>query len=195
MASSSSCCNGLDAFWQKASHVVQTGDFDAYVSMYHPDAVLVCTTTRQEGEGEEVLTATISTTATDTGTINHDDDHGTTRPIAQALDGWKAGFDATAAGRQRVTLSLRFSQRLHGSTTAHETGIFCYTSTTTEATTAAAATKTTATTSKEPTTTVVYLHFESLLVKKLNTGWLWMMEFQKQKASEEEWDALEDPFV
>eukprot|EP00977_Amphora_coffeiformis_P016128 scaffold4910_cov169-Amphora_coffeaeformis.AAC.10 len=165
-SSSSSCSSSLNAFWQKASQVVQTGDFDTYASMYHPDAVLVCTS-RQEEDA-----------ATTTSTSSQD---GKTKPISRALSGWKAGFDATAAGRQRVTLSFRFSQRLHGPTTAHETGIFCYTSS-----------KTTATPPQEPT--VVYLHFESLLVKKMTTGWLWMMEFQKQEATEEEWNALEDPF-
>ena len=140
----------LDAFWAKAVKAVETGDFDTYAVMYHPDAVLVY----QPKQGK-----------------------GTSKPITQALENWKAGFDATKAGEQTVQLSFRFAQRIHGDTTAHETGIFCYQCQTTS----------------DNSSQKVFMHFESLLVKKPQHGWLWTMEYQKHDATQEEWDALEPP--
>jgi hypothetical protein len=37
------------------------------------------------------------------------------------------------------------------------------------------------------------MHFESLLTRKERT-WVWLMEYQKERATDEEWNALE-PFV
>jgi hypothetical protein len=56
--------------------------------------------------------------------------------------------------------------------TAHETGIFFYTS-------ESAAGK-----------RADYIHLEALLVKQ-NGKWLVLMEYQKSKATKEEWDKLE----
>lgn len=105
---------------------------------------------------------------------------GTTTPIATALDGWRQGFADTAAGRQHVDLQFRFGRRLHDATTAHETGVFRYTCTSTQQ-------------QQKPdaATQTVLLHFESLLVKRKPQGWLWMMEYQKHPASQEEWEALD----
>jgi hypothetical protein len=99
----------LNAFWRRACVVVSTGDFDAYKEMYHPDAVLVQLNTSHEIDDEKSLEST-----------------GTTQPIVQALEQWKAGFDATRQGLQRVRLAFRFTQRIHGPITAHESGIFRY---------------------------------------------------------------------
>lgn len=108
-------------------------------------------------------------------TTNSDTAQGTTQPIQQALQEWKQGFDDTAAGRQKVHLRFRFGQRFRGPDTAHETGIFCYH----------------CTKGNDSPPTTMYMHFESLLVNKpAMGGWLWLMEYQKQVASVEEWDAL-----
>ena len=164
-SSSSSPTDSLNAFWRKAANVVETGDFDTYASMYHPDAVLVSTTTSSDAS---------------------------TKPISEALLEWKAGFEETAAGRQQVQLSFRFSskQRIDGPTTAHETGIFRYASSSRTTTTKQGDVDDDDTT-KQQHQLVIFLHFESLLVKKPDRGWLWMMEFQKHAATREEWDALE----
>ena len=150
----------LDAFWSQAVTVVEAGDFETYASMYHPDAVLVQ-----------------STQSAHSGSSS-----GITKPISQALVDWKPGFAATKAGEQTVKLAFRFQRRIHGSTTAHETGIFCY-----------QCTKVTGDKNEngsESSSEKIYLHFESLLVKKPNMGWLWMMEYQKHAATRAEWDLL-----
>jgi ketosteroid isomerase-like protein len=95
----------------------------------------------------------------------------TSYPIARALAGWEQGFVDTREGRARAGVTFRFTQRLHDETTAHETGIFRYT--------------------LEPqggTERVALLHFEALLVRKDGT-WQMVMEYQKQPATEEEWEA------
>ena len=86
----------LDAFWAEASRTVLEGDFEAYAATYHADAVLV------------------------SGFSNN------SYPIAQALDGWKQGFEDTRDGRMKASVEFRFTQRLHDETTAHETGMFRY---------------------------------------------------------------------
>jgi hypothetical protein len=71
-------------------------------------------------------------------------------------------------------VTFRFTQRLHDETTAHETGIFRYTF--------------------EPeggAPTVAMVHFEGLLVRK-DGSWLMVMEYQKDQASEEEWEAAHE---
>lgn len=96
---------------------------------------------------------------------------GSSFPIARALEGWKQGFLDTRAGRARASVTFRFTQRLHDETTAHETGIFRY-----------------AFEPEDGTPTVVLVHFEGLLVRK-DGAWLMVMEYQKQQASEEDWQA------
>ena len=70
-------------------------------------------------------------------------------------------------------MEFRFSQRIINSTTAHETGIFLYSSG-----------KSKDNIKKE------YIHFQALLVKR-ETDWKILMEYQKSKASELEWNELE----
>jgi hypothetical protein len=66
-----------------------------------------------------------------------------------------------------------FSQRIGGETTAHETGIFYFTSHD----------------GKGKLLSEAYIHFEELVVKQ-GDKWQCMMEFQKSVATREEWDAL-----
>jgi len=132
----------LDAFWAEASRTVAEGDFEGYAATYHEDAVLVNLS------------------------------EGTSYPISAALDGWKQGFDDTAAGRMTAGVEFRFSQRLNDETTAHETGIFRYHF---------------QLQGEEEESYLV--HFEGLLVKK-DGAWKMVMEYQKEAASPEEWEAL-----
>lgn len=131
----------LDSFWAEMSRTVSEGDFDGYAALYHPDAVLVS------------LGANVS------------------HPIADALAGWKQGFDDTRAGKAAAGVEFRFTQRLHDESTAHETGIFRYTLEPEDG---------------DPIAAVV--HFEGLLVKK-NGRWQLVMEYQKQPATKAEWEA------
>lgn len=86
----------LDAFWAGMSRAVETGDFDGYRALYHPDAVLVSETAEAS------------------------------YPIARAFASWEEGFTDTREGRARAGVSFRFTRRLHDATTAHETGMFRY---------------------------------------------------------------------
>lgn len=131
----------LDAYWAEVSRAVRAGDFDGYRATCHPEGVLV------SGSKQ------------------------TSEPLAKALARWKPEFLDTRAGKMKASVEFRFSRRLHDETTAHETGIFLYT-----------------TTSAEGNTSREYVHFEGLLVKK--ERWLILMEFQKAKATKDEWDAL-----
>jgi ketosteroid isomerase-like protein len=92
-------------------------------------------------------------------------------PIAQALAAWKTGFVETKAGKTRADVQFRFSKRVSDTTTAHETGIFQYSSTDTSGK------------ARES-----FVHFEALLVKK--GSWKIIMENQKNAASKAEWDAI-----
>ena len=92
-------------------------------------------------------------------------------PIATALAGWKPGFDDTREGRAEAGVEFRFTERLIGETTAHETGIFRY--------------------FLRPDVgdeQIALVHFEALLVKK-DGRWLMLMEYQKGPATEAEWVA------
>jgi ketosteroid isomerase-like protein len=131
----------LDGFWAEMSRTVAEGDFAGYAALYHPDAVLVS------------LGANVS------------------HPIADALAGWKQGFDDTRAGMAAAGVEFRFTQRLHDASTAHETGIFRYTLDPEEG---------------DPIDAMV--HFEGLLVKK-DGRWQLVMEYQKQPATNAEWEA------
>lgn len=93
------------------------------------------------------------------------------QPLSEALARWKHEFADTKAGKMKASVEFRFSQRMGGDTTALETGIFLYSTIT-------------------PDGKVVkeYIHFEELLVKR--EGWKVLMEYQKSKATPEEWDAL-----
>lgn len=94
--------------------------------------------------------------------------------IAKALANWKPGFIDTKAGKTANSVAFRFSQRVGSETTAHETGIFAFRS-------------------KDgtgKTSPKQYVHFDALLIKR-DTMWLMVMEYQKYKATEEEWNLLE----
>lgn len=137
----------LDALWAETSRVVAEGDFDGYGALFHPEAVLV------------------------------NGIRGTSYPIATALAGWKQGFDDTREGRMVASVEFRFSERLIGETTAHETGIFRYAW-------------------GEPGTPVDSLqasliHFQALTVRK-EGRWRMVMEYQIAIASPEEWESLEE---
>ena len=79
---------------------------------------------------------------------------------------------ATREGELKASVEFRFSQRFGDKTTAHETGIFLY-----------------STTDSEGQNKQEYIHFQALLVR-VKDGWKIMMEYQKSKATREEWDAL-----
>lgn len=132
----------LDSFWAEVRRTVIEGDFQAYKETYHQDAVVV------------------------SGISN------TSKPISQALIEWQDGFTQTRAGKNKVGLEFRFTQRVNDATTAHETGIFCYSSS-----------------GEDGKQNVTYIHFEALLIKQ--AGWKTLMEYQTALASQEEWAAAE----
>lgn len=135
----------LDQFWDNLSRTVKEGDFEGYAITYHEDAVVVFAT------GEKKAS----------------------KPVSEALEGWKQGFVDTKKGIQQDEVEFYFSQRLGSETTAHETGMFLFTS-------------------KEANSDDVkkyIVHFEALLVKK-DGKWLMVMEHQKSMGTEEEWSNL-----
>lgn len=96
----------------------------------------------------------------------------TSSPLSVALARWEKEFTATKSGEMKASVAFRFSQRVGDETTALETGIFLYSST-----------------APDGKPNQEYIHFEVLLVKK-DGHWMTLMEYQKSKASREEWDAL-----
>ncbi len=95
-------------------------------------------------------------------------------PISKALANWKQGFNDTKAGKTQGSVEFRFSQRIGDSTTAHETGIFLYQSYD----------------GNGKNISNSFVHFEMLFVKQKGV-WLGLMEYQKSKATQEEWELLE----
>ncbi len=93
------------------------------------------------------------------------------QPLTQALARWKHEFADTRTGKIKANVEFRFSQRIGDDSTALETGIFLY--------------STVAPDGKE---VKEYIHFEELLVKR--EGWKVLMEYQKSKATPEEWNSL-----
>jgi hypothetical protein len=132
----------LDAFWAEVSRSVREGDFAGYGATCHEKGALV------SGGSKACY------------------------PLSEALARWKQGFADTKAGRITASVQFRFSQRLGDATTAHETGIFLY-----------------STIDSEGKPTKAYVHFEVLLVN--DGGWKTMMEYQKSAATQEEWESLE----
>jgi hypothetical protein len=131
----------LDAYWAEVSRAVGAGDFEGYKATCHESGVLV------------------------TGIKK------TSQPLAKALARWKTEFDDTKAGKMKASVTFRFSARLGDADTAHETGIFHYTSETP--------------TGKRDD----YIHLEALLTKQ-EGKWTTLMEYQKAKATKEEWEKL-----
>ena len=135
----------LDQFWTELMRTVREGDFEGYSALYHQDAVVAFGFGKKPGS----------------------------MPVATALSSWKKGFVDTKAGKQSDRVEFRFSQRIGDATTAHETGMFIFSSSDPEG--------------KEKFRYVC--HFEMLLVKR-NGKWLAVMEYQKSKGSEADWEAL-----
>ncbi len=96
---------------------------------------------------------------------------GVAYPIAKALAGWKKDFDDTKSGVRKSSVAFRFNRRLGDPTTAYESGIFHYSF------------------ELNGEKQGYYVHFDGLLVKE--GTWKMMMEYQKSRATKEEWDALE----
>lgn len=135
----------LNRYWATVARTVREGDFEGYAATYHQDAVCVFTT------GKNKRTA----------------------PIETQLAQWKKDFVDTKAGKTRNQVEFRFTQRVGDPTSAHETGIFYFTSLAADGKVLASGA----------------VHFESLLVKR-NGVWVAMMEYQKATATQQEWDAL-----
>lgn len=94
-----------------------------------------------------------------------------TVPIGSALAAWKQGFDDTRDGKAVAGVEFRFTDRLNDESSAHETGMFRYTIK-----------------PEDGEGQVALVHFEALLVKK-DGRWLMVMEYQKEPATDEEWEA------
>ena len=93
-------------------------------------------------------------------------------PIKNAFEGWEKGFIDTKSEEIIANLDVKFSERLFDEFTAHETGIFHY-----------------YTINKNGDKNDTYVHFESLWVKK-NNKWKMVMEYQKSRTTETEWNSL-----
>lgn len=135
----------LDRFWTELSRTVREGDLEGYRAANHPEAVVVF------AQGDKKGAVSIST----------------------ALEGWKQGFEATKAGKNKNSVAFRFSQRINNDNNAHETGIFHYTERD----------------DKGVVLSDSYIHFEALLVKRQG-AWQILMEYQKSFADKDEWEAL-----
>lgn len=135
----------LDQFWLKLAKTVQEGNFEGYKALYHKDAIVVFASGNNK----------------------------TSMPIGKALSAWKKGFADTKEGNQIDKVAFRFSQRIGDETTAHETGIFIFSSVDN--------------TGKVKGKYII--HFEMLFEKKENE-WYALMEYQKSEGTQEEWDAL-----
>ena len=91
-------------------------------------------------------------------------------PIGDALARWKKDFDDTSAGLRKSSVEFRFNKRLGDGRMAHESGIFHYSY------------------EIDGERDSYYIHFEALLIKE--DGWKMMMEYQKSRATKDEWDLL-----
>ncbi|MDH3583932.1 MAG: hypothetical protein OER86_06935 [Phycisphaerae bacterium] len=132
----------LDAYWAEVSRAVREGDFEGYSATCHAEGVLVSGLSRKS------------------------------QPLSEALARWKKEFDSTKAGKIEANVEFRFSQRLGDRSTAHETGIFRY-----------------STVDAQGTRKDEFIHFEGLLVKK-SGRWKILMEYQKSRAALKDWKAL-----
>ena len=132
----------LDEYWNRVSQAVGTGDLEAYRATCHTDGVLV------SGKAKK------------------------SELLSNALIRWGKEFADTRAGKMQARVEFRFSRRILGKDTAHESGIFLYSSK-----------------KKGEEWKKDYVHFEALLVKK-DGEWKILMEFQKSSATEKEWKSL-----
>ncbi|GAB5409273.1 MAG: hypothetical protein BalsKO_16380 [Balneolaceae bacterium] len=133
----------VDEFWTEVSRTVSEGDFKDYSATFHEEAILV------------------------------NGISGTSYPIADALAGWKKGFDDTKTGKMTASVEFKFTERFHSESTAFDTGIFKYSSQT-----------------KGGGEETVYIHFQGLLTKT-SGEWKLMMENQISVAAEKEWNEIE----
>ena len=133
---------GLNAYWAEVSRTVNKGDFEGYRSTCHPEGVLISGNKK------------------------------TSYPLAEALKKWQPGFLDTKSGKIKASVEFRFSKRWGDATTAHETGMFCYTAT-----------------DAEGTSKTAYVFLEALLIKK-DGKWLILMENQKSEGTIEDWNKL-----
>jgi hypothetical protein len=131
----------LDAYWAEVSRSIREGDFEGYKATCHPKGVLV------SGKSQSSYLLT------------------------KALAGWKQGIMDTKTGKIKASVTFRFSQRFGDETTAHETGMFLYSSVDTNGKASQS-----------------YIHFEALLVKE--DAWRILMEYQKSTATKEDWEKL-----
>lgn len=131
----------LDALWAQVVESVRTGDPELYLSTYHPDAIFVSAR------------------------------RGITRKVSADVEANASAWADTREGRTRRGLEFRFTDRLHDEDSAHEVGIFRYSST-----------------ESDGSTRVVLIHFEAALVKK-DGRWLQLLEYQKSDATQAEWEA------
>jgi len=102
---------------------------------------------------------------------------GTSYPIAQALERWKPGILDTKAGKAMSLVEFRITRRFFSETTSHEQGIFHFRSGPTGAD------------AKPEEFDEAKIHFEALLLK--SDRWTMVMEYQKQLATEAEWNAAQ----
>ena len=130
----------LDALWARVAESVATGDPDLYLSTYHPDAIFVSVR------------------------------RGITRTVVEDVEANRAVWAETRDGRAERSVEFRFTERLHGESSAHEAGIFRY-----------------ASTEADGSTRVALIHFEAALVKK-DGVWLQLLELQTSDATEDEWE-------
>ncbi|WP_396169144.1 hypothetical protein [Flavobacterium sp.] len=132
-------------YWSVISKAVKEGDFEGYSATCHENAVLV------SSAGKNKFSCI----------------------MPAALARWKQGFIDTKQGKQMDNVSFRFSQRIGDETTAHETGIFYFTS-------------------RDSNGKLIgesYTLLEALLLKQ-GEKWVCLMEYQKTEVTREEWDAL-----
>ncbi len=132
----------LDEYWKRVSKAVRTGNLEAYRATCHQDGVLI------SGKAKK------------------------SELLSQALIRWGKEFAATKSGKMQADVKFRFSERITGKDTAHEKGIFLYSSK-----------------KKGEEWKKEYVHFEALLVKK-GGDWKILMEFQKSSATQKEWESL-----
>lgn len=130
----------LDELWARVVQSVRTGDPDLYLSTYHPDAIFV--------SARRGISRTVA------------------EDVAANRDAWRA----TAEGRAERDLEFRFTRRIHGETSAHESGIFRYSSV------------------EDGDRRIATIHFTAALVK-VDGVWLQLLEYQDSDATDAEWEA------
>ncbi len=96
-----------------------------------------------------------------------------TVPIKSALLKWAEGMKQAMTNGSTASVSFRFASRQDDETTAFETGIFKYSSI-----------------DSSGNETIMFMDFESLLVKKENR-WLFVMERQLNETDKASWEALQ----